>query len=162
MGSLFWVEEEETQADSRGGGITGFCQSPPSTHRRQGKRRPRQCLLFSFVFCSFSSSSRCWEAPCLFTCWLSRSSASSSTSPSTGSTISSIYEQGKGEQEGEREREEGDFIFLFFNAYSLPSAISITSSLWQSVVPHVPLSSYPSTPPSLSSLTVQSVTLTSF
>lgn len=115
MGSLFWEEREKKAEGSRGRGATGNSQSPlPHIDWRQ--RRPLEYLLLSFVFCSFFSSSRCWEVLYLFICLLSRSSVFSSISPFTWSTISSIYEPDK---EGERGREterkrkrRGDFFFL--------------------------------------------------
>lgn len=101
MGSLFWEERQKKAEGSRGRGTTGNSQSPlPHIDWRQ--RRPLEYLLLSFVFCSFFSSSRCWEVLYLFICLLSRSSVFSSISPFTWSTISSIYEPDK---EGERGRE---------------------------------------------------------
>lgn len=101
MGSLFWEERKKKAEGSRGRGTTGNSQSPlPHIDWRQ--RRPLEYLLLSFVFCSFFSSSRCWEVLYLFICLLSRSSVFLSISPFTWSTISSIYEPDK---EGERDRE---------------------------------------------------------
>lgn len=100
MGSLFWEERKKKAEGSRGRGTTGNSQSPlPHTDWRQ--RRPLEYLLLSFVFCSFFSSSRCWEVLCLSICSLSRSSVFLSISPFTWSTISSVYERDK---EGERGR----------------------------------------------------------
>lgn len=100
MGSLFWEEGQKTAEGSRGRGKTGTRRSPsPQTDWR--RRRPLEYLLLSSVFCSFFSSSHCWEVLYLFICSLSRSSVFSSISPFTWSTISSIYEP---DEEGERER----------------------------------------------------------
>lgn len=149
--SFLGGEREKKSEGSRGRGATGNSQSPlPHTDWRQ--RRPLEYLLLSFVFCSFFSSSRCWEVLCLFICSLSRSSVFSSISPFTWSTISAIYEPDK---EGERGREterkrkrRGNFFFwspffgpLLFSFHPptsppplfiphLPSpSIAITSSL---------------------------------
>lgn len=101
MGSLFWEERQKKAEGSRGRGATGNSQSPlPHIDWRQ--RRPLEYLLLSFVFCSFFSSSRCWEVLYLFICLLSRSSVFSSILQFTWSTISCIYEPDK---EGERGRE---------------------------------------------------------
>lgn len=100
MGSVFWEARQKKAEGSQGRGTTGNSQSPlPHLDWRQ--RRPLEYLLLSFVFCSFFSSSRCWEVLYPFICLLSRSSVFSSISPFTWSTISAIYEPDK---EGERER----------------------------------------------------------
>lgn len=114
MGSLFWEERQKKAEGSRGRGTTGNSQSPlPHTDWR--RRRPLEYLLLSFVFCSFFSSSRCWEVLYLFICLLSRSSVFSSISPFTWSTISSIYEpdkEGERGRETERKRKRTESLFL--------------------------------------------------
>lgn len=167
MGSLFWEEGQKTAEGSRGRGKTGTRRSPsPQTDWR--RRRPLEYLLLSSVFCSFFSSSHCWEVLYLFICSLSRSSVFSSISPFTWSTISSIYEP---DEEGERERgreterkrkRRGIFFFLgpsilfFFSSplhsFILPlSPAAITSSPFPSVCsPRAPPSLHP--PPLPSSL----------
>lgn len=166
MGSLFWEERQKKAEGSRGRGTTGNSQSPlPHIDWRQ--RRPLEYLLLSFVFCSFFSSSRCWEVLYLFICLLSRSSVFSSISPFTWSTISSIYEPDK---EGERGREtekkrkrkrRGIFFapfILFFSppSFILPSlSIAITSSPFYPCAAHAPSSLHrlpPPPPPPLHSL----------
>lgn len=176
MGSLFWEERQKKAEGSWGRGTTGNSQSPlPHIDWRQ--RRPLEYLLLSFVFCSFFSSSRCWEVLCLFICLLSRSSVFSSISPFTWSTISSIYEPDK---EGERGREtekkrkrKGTFFFicpphpLFFLPLSfiLPSlSIAITSSLFYPCAAHAPSSLHrlPPAPPPHHSTHCPPVTLATF
>lgn len=161
MGSLFWEEREKKAEGSRGRGATGNSQSPlPHIDWRQ--RRPLEYLLLSFVFCSFFSSSRCWEVLYLFICLLSRSSVFSSISPFTWSTISSIYEPDK---EGERGREterkrkrRGDFFFwppLFslppppppLHSISPSLSVAITSSPFYPCAAHVPSSLHRLPPP---------------
>lgn len=152
MGSLFWEERQKKAEGSRGRGTTGNSQSPlPHIDWRQ--RRPLEYLLLSFVFCSFFSSSRCWEVLYLFICSLSRSSVFSSISPFTWSTISSIYEPDKeGEREAERqrkrERERGGGFFLApfilsffpptFHSFSLPSPSLSLPALSIPVQPTLP------------------------
>lgn len=144
MGSLFWEERQKKAEGSRGRGATGNSQSPlPHTDCRQ--RRPLEYLLLSFVFCSFFSSSRCWEVLYLFICLLSRSSVFSSILPFTWSTISSIYEPDKEgergrETETEKKRKRTGIFFappflLFFSSplfihSSSSLSIAITSSLF--------------------------------
>lgn len=128
----------EREEISRGRGATGNSQSPlPHTDWRQ--RRPLEYLLLSFVFCSFFSSSRCWEVLCLFICSLSRSSVFSSISPFTWSTISAIYEPDK---EGERGREterkrkrRGNFFCLLFWPPFILFSPPHTTTLF---IPHLP------------------------
>lgn len=127
MGSVFWKGRQKKAEGSRGRGATGSSQSPlPHTDWRQ--RRPPEYLLLSFVFCSFSSSLRCWEVLYLFICSLSRSSVSSSISPFTWSTISAVHEPDEeGERGAESQREEkrgggifwGPFYSLFFPPHPL-------------------------------------------
>lgn len=126
MGSVFWKGRQKKAEGSRGRGATGSSQSPlPHTDWRQ--RRPPEYLLLSFVFCSFSSSLRCWEVLYLFICSLSRSSVSSSISPFTWSTISAVYEPDEeGERGAESQREKrgggiflGPFYSLFFPPHPL-------------------------------------------
>lgn len=169
MGSLFWEERQKKAEGSRGRGTTGNSQSPlPHIDWRQ--RRPLEYLLLSFVFCSFFSSSRCWEVLYLFICLLSRSSVFSSISPFTWSTISSIYEPDKeGEREAERqrkrERERGGGFFLApfilfpppfihspfpLHRYHFQPFLSPCSP--RSLLPPPPPSSSSSSPPPLHSL----------
>lgn len=122
MGSVFWKGRQKKAEGSRGRGATGSSQSPlPHTDWRQ--RRPPEYLLLSFVFCSFSSSLRCWEVLYRFICSLSRSSVSSSISPFTWSTISAVHEP---DEEGERGREpgrkkrSGDFLGPFYSLFFPP------------------------------------------
>lgn len=157
MGSLFWKERQKKAEGSRGRGTTGNSQSPlPHIDWRQ--RRPLEYLLLSFVFCSFFSSSRCWEVLYLFICLLSRSSVFLSISPFTWSTISSIYEPDK---EGERGRETekkrkrkrrgiffAPFILFFPPSFILPSlSIAITSSPFYPCAAHAPSSLHRLPPP---------------
>ena len=163
MGSLFWEERQKKAEGSRGRGTTGNSQSPlPHIDWRQ--RRPLEYLLLSFVFCSFFSSSRCWEVLYLFICSLSRSSVFSSISPFTWSTISSIYEPDKeGEREAERqrkrERERGGGFFwpplfsLFFPLPFIHSPFPLHRYHFQPFLSLCsPRSLLPSPPPSVSSL----------
>lgn len=113
MGSLFWEERKKKAEGSRGRGTTGNSQSPlPHTDWRQ--RRPLEYLLLSFVFCSFFSSSRCWEVLCLSICSLSRSSVFLSISPFTWSTISSVYERDKEGERGRGTEKKRTGIFFFW------------------------------------------------
>lgn len=160
MGSLFWEERKKKAEGSRGRGTTGNSQSPlPHTDWRQ--RRPLEYLLLSFVFCSFFSSSRCWEVLCLSICSLSRSSVFLSISPFTWSTISSVYERDKEGQRGRgtEKKRTGIFFFgpllsSFFPPPPLHSffpaflSIRITSSLSIPVQPTLsPSSTSPPFPP---------------
>lgn len=151
MGSVFWEERQKTAEDSRGRGTTGSSQSPlPRVDWRQ--RRPLEYLLLSFVFCSFSSSSRCWEVLYLFICSLSRSSVFSSILPFTWSTIFSIYEpdeEGESGRETERTRKRNrQGIFFSPPLFSFPPApfifpflsIAITSSPSYPRATHAPSS----------------------
>lgn len=160
MGSLFWEERQKKAEGSRGRGTTGNSQSPlPHIDWRQ--RRPLEYLPLSFVFCSFFSSSRCWEVLYLFICLLSQSSVFSSISPFTWSTISSIYEPDKeGEREAERqrkrERERGGgffwpplFSFFFVHSFFLSPSIAITSSPLYPCAAHAPSSLHRLPPPPL-------------
>lgn len=158
MGSVFLGGE--TEESSRGRGTTGSSQSPlPPSDWRQ--RRPLEYLLLSFVFCSFFSSSRCWEVLYLFICLLSRSSVFSSISPFTWSTISSIYEPDKegGERQRDREKEkekgEGDFfyplLFSFFSPLHSSSLSSPSLSLPAFSIPVQP--TLPAPPPPSTPLT---------
>lgn len=159
MGSLFWEERQKKAEGSRGRGSTGSSQSPlPRSDWR--RRRPLEYLLLSFVFCSFFSSSRCWEVLCLFICLLSRSSVFSSISPFTWSTISSIYEPDEEGERGrgtERERERTESFFYpplssFFPIHSSFLSIAITSSRFYLCAAHAP-----SPPPSCSSPPLRSL-----
>lgn len=127
MGSVFWKGRQKKAEGSRGRGATGSSQSPlPHTDWRQ--RRPPEYLLLSFVFCSFSSSSRCWEVLCLFICSLSRSSVSSSISPFTWSTISAVYEpdeEGERGREPERKKRRGNFFGPFYSLFFPPHPLFI-------------------------------------
>lgn len=134
MGSLFWEERQKKAEGSRGRGTTGTSQSPlPQIDWRQ--RRPLEYLLLSFVFCSFFSSSRCWEVLYLFICSLSRSSVFSSISPFTWSTISAIYEpdteRARGRETEKKRKRRGIFfvvpplysLFFLFPSFNLPSPL---------------------------------------
>lgn len=154
MGSVFWKGRQKKAEGSRGRGATGSSQSPlPLTDWRQ--RRPPEYLLLSFVFCSFSSSLRCWEVLYLFICSLSRSSVSSSILPFTWSTISAVSEpdeEGERGAESQRGKRRGDFFgpLLFSFLPSSPpfhsSSPPYTSLSPPSVQPTLPLPSPP--PPS--------------
>lgn len=130
MGSLFWEERKKKAEGSRGRGTTGNSQSPlPHSDWRQ--RRPLEYLLLSFVFCSFFSSSRCWEVLYLSICSLSRSSVFLSISPFTWSTISSVYERDKEGERGRGTEKKRTGIFFFWpllSSFFSPSSPSFILS----------------------------------
>lgn len=115
MGSPFLVEPSKVE-DRQSGGTAGSRHHSPPAHRDKEKRRPLEYSCFSFVLCSSSSSSWCWEVLCLFICLLSPFSALPSTSPFTSSTISCIYEL----QTGGKER---GYLFFVLPPFLFPSPI---------------------------------------
>lgn len=148
MGSVFWKGRQKKAEGSRGRGATGSSQSPlPHTDWRQ--RRPPEYLLLSFVFCSFSSSSRCWEVLYLFICSLSRSSVFSSISPFTWSTISAVYEPDEEGGRAREKKEEGEFFWpLLFSFFSPLTPFSfILPSLYIAVSPLCAAHTPPRLPP---------------
>lgn len=156
MGSLFWEERQKKAEGSRGRGATGNSQSPlPHIDWRQ--RRPLEYLLLSFVFCSFFSSSRCWEVLYLFICLLSRSSVFSSISQFTWSTISCIYEpdkEGERGRETERKRKRRGIFFLppLFSFLPPPPLYSFSFSSPSLSLPALSIPVQPTFPPPFTAL----------